>query len=61
MSCVQPISHAHVEEEVMHEADQGADALAWLDVQPNKAGYVKALIRADMEARGQGPENPEQA
>lgn len=28
------------------------DVLAWLDAQPNKAGYVKALIRADMEARG---------
>ena len=27
------------------------DVLAWLDAQPNKAGYVKALIRADMEAR----------
>lgn len=28
-----------------------ADVLAWLNSQPNKAGYVKALIRADMEAR----------
>ncbi len=28
-----------------------ADILAWLDEQPSKAGYVKALIRADMEAR----------
>ncbi|MEE1045456.1 MAG: hypothetical protein U0L51_08220 [Olegusella sp.] len=27
------------------------DLLAWLDVQPNKQGYVKALIRADMERR----------
>lgn len=26
-----------------------ADILAWLDKQPNKQGYVKALIRADME------------
>lgn len=24
---------------------------AWLDAQDNKAGYIKALIRADMEAR----------
>ena len=31
-----------------------ADILAWLDEQPNKAGYVKALIRADMEARKAG-------
>ena len=28
-----------------------ADLLAWLDGQPSKAGYVKALIRADMERR----------
>ena len=28
-----------------------ADLLEWLGAQPNKAGYVKALIRADMEAR----------
>ena len=28
-----------------------ADILAWLDEQPNKAGYVKSLIRADMEAK----------
>ena len=27
------------------------DALEWLDAQPNKAGYIKALIRADMEAK----------
>lgn len=26
-----------------------ADLLAWLDAQPNKAGYIKALIREDME------------
>lgn len=26
-----------------------ADILAHLDAQPNKAGYIKALIRADME------------
>lgn len=26
-----------------------ADLLAHLDAQPNKAGYIKALIRADME------------
>ena len=28
-----------------------ADLLEWLGEQPSKAGYVKALIRADMEAR----------
>lgn len=27
------------------------DLLAHLDSQPNKAGYLKALIRADMEGR----------
>lgn len=27
------------------------DLLAHLDAQPNKAGYLKALIRADMESR----------
>lgn len=26
-----------------------ADILAWLDKQSNKQGYVKALIRADIE------------
>lgn len=26
-----------------------ADILAHLDSQPNKAGYIKSLIRADME------------
>ena len=25
------------------------DILAWLDAQPNKQGYVKRLIRQDME------------
>ena len=28
-----------------------ADILAWASGQPNFAGYVKGLIRADMEAR----------
>ena len=28
-----------------------ADILAWAQEQPNFAGYVKDLIRADMEAR----------
>ena len=28
------------------------DILAWLDSQENKQGYLKALIRADMEAQG---------
>ena len=27
------------------------DAWEWLNAQGNKAGYIKALIRADMEAR----------
>lgn len=25
------------------------DILTWIDSQPNKSGYLKALIRADME------------
>lgn len=29
-----------------------ADLWEWLDAQPNKAGYVKRLIREDMERRG---------
>lgn len=28
-----------------------ADVWEWLQAQPNKAGYVKELIRRDMEAR----------
>ena len=28
-----------------------SDVWEWLNSQENKAGYVKALIRADMEAR----------
>lgn len=28
-----------------------ADIYAWLAGQPNKAGYIKGLIRADMEAK----------
>ena len=26
------------------------DIIDWLEKQPNKAGYIKALIRADMES-----------
>lgn len=29
-----------------------ADVLDWLDSLPNKAGYIKELIRADMEKNG---------
>lgn len=28
-----------------------AELLAWLNEQPNKAGYIKSLIREDMERR----------
>jgi hypothetical protein len=28
------------------------DILAWLRSQPSQAGYIKALIRADMQANG---------
>lgn len=28
-----------------------SDILAWLEAQPNKAGYVKSLIRDDMERK----------
>ena len=31
---------------------QDDDVLAWLDKQPNKAGYLKSLIKADMERSG---------
>ena len=35
------------------------DIYEWLQGQPNKQGYVKALIRADMErARGERPAAP---
>lgn len=30
------------------------DLLAHLDAQPNKAGYLKRLIREDMERQGDG-------
>ena len=33
--------------ELVKERD--AEMLAWLDAQPSKQGYLKALIRADME------------
>ena len=28
-----------------------ADVITWLNEQPNKAGYIKSLISADMEAQ----------
>lgn len=28
------------------------DVLEWLDAQPNKAGYIKRLIREDMKRNG---------
>ena len=31
------------------------DILAWLDAQPSKAGYIKRLIREDMEAHTDPP------
>ena len=31
-----------------------ADILAWLESQPNQAGYVKSIIRADMERARDG-------
>ncbi|MEY8436560.1 hypothetical protein AAK967_02285 [Atopobiaceae bacterium 24-176] len=31
-----------------------ADLLGWLGEQPNKAGYIKRLIREDMERRAGG-------
>lgn len=30
---------------------QDSDIIEWLDQQPNKAGYLKDLIRADMKKR----------
>ena len=37
---------------VVRFSPREADLLAHLDAQPNKAGYIKALIRADMEKVG---------
>ena len=34
---------------VVRFSPREADLLAHLDAQPNRAGYIKALIRADME------------
>lgn len=34
---------------VVRFSPRETDLLAHLDAQPNKAGYIKALIRADME------------
>ena len=31
--------------------DHDTDLIAWLDRQPNKQGYLKQLIRADMESK----------
>ena len=36
---------------VVRFSPREADMLAHLDAQPNKAGYLKALIRADIEGR----------
>jgi hypothetical protein len=33
--------------------DLDADLIAWLEQQPNKQGYLKQLIRQDMEAKRQ--------
>lgn len=30
--------------------DGDADLIAWLESRPNVAGYIKSLVRADMEA-----------
>lgn len=37
---------------VVRFSPREADVLAWLDAQPNKAGYIKRLIREDMERNG---------
>lgn len=31
---------------------QDDDMMAWLDQQPNKAGYLKSLIKEDMKRKG---------
>ena len=31
--------------------DHDADLITWLDQQPNKQGYLKQLIRSDMESK----------
>ena len=36
---------------VVRFSPRESELLAHLDAQPNKAGYLKALIRADMEGR----------
>lgn len=39
---------------VVRFSPREADLLAHLDAQPNRAGYIKALIRSDMESRDSG-------
>lgn len=43
---------ANMVQRVVRFSPRERDLLEWLDAQPNKAGYLKSLIRADMEAHG---------
>lgn len=40
----------HMVQKVVRFSPNERDLLAHLEAQPNMAGYIKALIRADMEA-----------
>lgn len=42
---------------MMNKTD--SDIIAWLNAQPNKAGYIKSLIRADMQKTQQEPNSNE--
>ena len=40
-----------VAQRVVRFSPTDQDLLDWLDAQPNRMGYIKELIRADMEGR----------
>ena len=42
---------ANMVQRVVRFSPNERDLLAHLDAQPNRAGYIKSLIRADMEGR----------
>lgn len=43
---------ANMVQRVVRFSPHERDILAYLDAQPNKAGYIKRLIREDMERSG---------
>lgn len=46
-------NRAHITQVPVAFGVNDQDILAWLRSQPSQAGYVKALIRADMQASGE--------